>query len=388
MAQYLVNDYPLITGHIRMAKSGVWTAYDVLVDTDVAFKVGDSVTMKLIDVTFNGTIYNSDVYLGFQRCTILGGSGKLSTYLESAPYNATTIGQVLKDIARNTNHKISTKAEQNVLNFSLTGWNILKMKAALAIEKLTSVTSCLCRVLPDGTLWFGKETYTPVNDDDYLVIEKFPDEGRWSIYNDQTLIQPLSSLQGMNIVQVDYLVQDNELTTDIYFSDISADSVQELTEQDDKILYEGVYRCKVVKQYSTGNLELLPDPNFDIIRNGFVDVPIIYPFPGMKITVPIGTACYVGFANGNPQFPRVQGWDDNGEATRVEFIHTNMLAAARKTDSVGFFAHVPASGAGVTPCSLQYFATIPATPTWVDPPIVNPGEVNIQTGSSKVFIGS
>ena len=131
MNQFTVNGFPLVSGHLRMTKSGVWTAYDVLVDTATVFNKGDSVTLALLNETFKGTIYNADVYLGFQRCTIIGGSGRLSEELESVPYNSTTIGQVFKDIARKTGHTVSSTSDLETLNFSLKAWNIIKMKASL-----------------------------------------------------------------------------------------------------------------------------------------------------------------------------------------------------------------------------------------------------------------
>lgn len=389
MNQFTVNDYPLVNGHLRMTKSGVWTAYDVLVDTDTIFNKGDSVTLKILNETFKGTLYNADVYLGFQRCTILGGSGRLSEYLDSAPYNSTTVGQIFKDIARKTGHTVSTTSDLDTLNFSLKGWNIIKMKASLALEKLLSTTKTLWRVLPDGTLWTGKEQYTTLNEKDFIIVEKFPDEGKWSIYNENYLIQPLTSLAGNNIVQVDYFIDDNTLSTDIYFDDISADSVQELTEQDDKFLYDAKYRCKVVKQNTDGNLDLLPDPNFELVSNGFVNVPIVYPFPGMRITVPVNSVCFVAFANGDPQYPRVVGWEDSLEANSVVMIHDgNQKKAARVGDEVDCGSLSVAIGMSGEVTGVYYwepnsitFTTVPTLPAKL------PIKGVITKGSSIVSIG-
>lgn len=387
MNQFTVNGFPLVSGHLRMTKSGVWTAYDVLVDTATILNKGDSVTLALLNETFKGTIYNADVYLGFQRCTIIGGSGRLAEELESAPYNSTTIGQVFKDIARKTGHTVSSTSDLETLNFSLKAWNIIKMKASLAIEKLLSTTKTLWRILPDGTLWTGKESYTPLNDKDFIIIEKFPDEGKWSIYNEMYLIQPLTSLLGNNIVQVDYFVDDNTLSMDIYFEDISADSVQQLTEQDDKFLYDAKYRCKVIKQNTDGNLDLLPDPNFDLINNGFVNVPIVYPFPGMKIKVSNGAVCFVGFANGDPQYPRVFGWEDSGEPILVEMVHTSAAEAARKGDSVDMgnitIAANPMTGAITGTYTPPMSASIPIVGG-----VINLNAGKITTGSRILKIGT
>lgn len=335
--KFLVNEKPIVECHLIIPKIGAWMANDVLVDSDDSFNVGDSVTMNFLDTTFKGTILDTGIYRGFQRCTIIGGSGKLPDYLESASYNSVPLGQVVRDIARKTDHQVSTKADQNVMNSNLAGWTILKMQASLALEKALQVTDSIWRILPDGTLWVGGESYTPLNPDDFTIIERFPEEARWNVYNEEYLIQPLTSFLGNEIQQVEYFINNNDLTMYIYFTENFADSIDNLTNQNDNILYNTIYRCAVVNQKSNGLLDLTPNPTNDIIKNGFTDVPIIYPFPGMKIEVPNGAICFVQFANGDPQYPRVFAWEDQTSTAgiKVRMIHdVKEQPAARKGDTV------------------------------------------------------
>lgn len=337
MAQYLINNKPIVECHLMLPKIGAWMANDVLIDSDEEFNIGDSVTMNFLDQTFKGTVLDTGVFRGFQQCTIIGGSGKFPDQLESSSYNSIPLGQVVNDIARKTGHTVSTSSDQNLLNHNLVGWNILKMKASLALVKLLDSQGAIWRILPDGTLWIGFETYTPLNINDFLVIEKFPEQARWNIYNEEYLIQPLSSLDGNNIQQVEYFISKNELTQIVFFTNTFGDSIDQLTSQEDNILYNTTYRCSVVSQKSDGSLDLLPNPSNDLIKNGFSNVPIVYPFPGMKIEVPSGTICYVKFANNDPQYPRVFAWEDQTSTTgiKVHMIHDiKEQPAARKGDSV------------------------------------------------------
>ena len=152
-------------------------------------------------------------------------------------------------------------------------------------------------------------------------------------------------------------------------------------------LYDAKYRCKVIKQNTDGNLDLLPDPNFDLINNGFVNVPIVYPFPGMKIKVSNGAVCFVGFANGDPQYPRVFGWEDSGEPILVEMVHTNAAEAARKGDSVDIgnitIAANPMTGAITGTYTPPMSASIPIVGG-----VINLNAGKITTGSTILKIGT
>jgi hypothetical protein len=373
-----------------MPKSGAWLANDVLVDTPDTFNIGDSVTMNFINTTFKGTILDTGVFRGFQRCTIIGGSGKLPNYLESASYNSVPLGQIVRDIARKTDHQVSTTADQDVLNTNLVGWNILKMQASLALEKVLQITKSIWRILPDGTLWVGPEKYFPLKPDDFLVIDKFPEEARWSIYNEDKVIEPLTSLSGNNIQQVEYYINNGDLSMFVYFTLNYADSIDNLTNQNDNILYTGVYRCSVVIQKDNGLVDLTPNPSNDIIKNGFSDVPIVYPFPGMKIEVPKDTICFVQFANADPQYPRIFGWEDqtNTSNIKVRFIHdVNEMPAARKYDSVEI-GQLSVTGMGVASVSFTPIVRgIPGVPVVVGPgmPVTLSGDIS--KGSDQVKIG-
>lgn len=335
--QFLINEQPIVQCHLMLPKIGAWMANDVLVDTDQEFNIGDSITMNFLDQTFKGTVLDTGVYRGFQQCTIIGGSGKFPDQLESSSYNSIPLGQIVNDIARKTNHTVSTTSDQNLLNHNLVGWNILKMKASLALVKLLESQGAIWRILPDGTLWVGYESYTPLNTNDFLVIEKFPEQARWNVYNEDYLVQPLSFLDGNNIQQVEYYVAADDLQQTLFFTSTFGDSIDDLTSQEDNILYNTSYRCSVVSQKSNGTLDLLPNPTNEVIKNGFSNVPIIYPFPGMKIEVPSGTICYVMFANNDPQYPRVYAWEDqtNTANIKVHMIHDlKEQPAARKGDTV------------------------------------------------------
>lgn len=383
---FTINDYSIIDCNLELPRLGAWTVDDVTIDTDVPFNIGDQVTIKFLDRELIGTVLDTGVFQGYQRCSIVGGSGLLPNNLESTPYNSTTVGQIVRDIARKTNHELSLESNQDVLNTNLDGWNIIQMRAALALTRLLKEVNAIWRILPDGKLWVGLEEYTQeVATGDFEIIEKHPEDSIWEVYNEDYMIDALTLFDGNPVKHITYQVSGDDVTTLLNFTDTYADTTDNLTDQDDEILYNGTYRCSVVTQHSDGSLDLLPNPYLEIIKNGFVNVPIIYPFPGMSIKVPTNTICYVSFANGDPQFPRVNGWDDKDNATKVEMIHPNAQPAARKTDTVDCgILQVTSSPMGTVVVYIPPGSIIPIT--------IGPDGTQlkgiIDSGSSIVSIGT
>lgn len=73
-----------------------------------------------------------------------------------------------------------------------------------------------------------------------------------------------------------------------------------------RVDYLAVYSCKVISQNGDGSLDLVADDN----RVGtFTHVPIRYGVPGISVTVPAGSRCYLTFGNGDPSKPIVVDWE-------------------------------------------------------------------------------
>ena len=380
MAEFTINNNPIIEVKLTLPKNGVWLAANCIIDSVDELSINQKVQMKFLDTTFNGTVVDTGVFQGFLRATIVGGTGNMAKMIESKAYKGLPAGQVIRDIGALTGHSIADSSDKDILNFVLSRWDKLKAKASDLIESLLKVTGGTWRILPDGSLWVGKEVYTPLNPNDYLVINKTPSEAKWSIYNESTLVQPFTSLEDNNIFRVEYEIIHSELFCTIFFAETFGDSITALAEQSKEILYNKIYRCRVVQQKQDDTLDLLPDPIIEEIKNGISDVPILTPFPGMRMLVPVGSHCFVFFANGDPRYPRVCSWESSTVDTEVNSIKVEMITtsgsnAARKGDSVGVLKFIP------NPPQLFYNGSLVSA--------VDPGtKITIQEGSSIVTIGT
>lgn len=379
MAEYKFNESPIISIKLTIPKNGPWLAADCTIDSDTPVNTGDKVSITFIDRVFSGTVLDTGIFQGFLRCTIIGGTGNMADLIDSRSYRGLPAGQLFRDIANLTGHELSTTSDKDVLDFVLERWDKLKSRGSDLIEKILEVTGGTWRVLPDGTLWVGKPVVNALDINKFIIIEKIPEDSRWSIYNEENLIEPYSSLDGSVIERVEYSFEDGgELLCNVYFTNTFGDAITAMAEQSKDILYNKIYRCRVVQQKQDDMVDLLPDPSVAELANGITDVPILTPFPGMRILVPKNTHCFLMFANGDARYPRVLAWEsavvDTGiNSTKVEMITSGGKAAARKGDACGSLIFSP----GMSGATLTY-----------DPTSAAGIKLVVQEGSSIVSIGT
>lgn len=241
------------------------------------------------------------------------------------------------------------------------------------------------QILPEGTLWVGVEEHKETNIT-MTVLQRNTKEPSWTVYNEDALILPPFSIDGNKINEVIYNLKGTKITTKLLFRS-SKDNIYDISSQTMINIYKTTYRCRVAAQNSDGSLELQMDPPNDLFKNGLSKVIICPPAPNMKITPAIGTHCVVVFLNGDPRYPRVIGWDDYIQPTKLEISATGGKAAARVDDpgvagtlSLTFAMGLFTAGTYTAPDGTS----IPIAPNAAT---VIPLKTKITVGSPDVLIG-
>lgn len=372
MNKYILNDkYPIISGTLQLVSEGIWVG-SLVVDTIDELDTSDlGITMTWIDTTeFVGTIIDSTIVGGQTRLTIVGGTGRLSQVIEQKQYQSVTLETVLKDIATVTGHTLSSTIDKAFINVVLPNWVRITGQASQSIEAALAPFNGIWQILPDGTLWVGTDNY-PELLTTITVLDRNPDEGYWTIYNDETLIRPPFTLEENKINQVTYELTEDGVAIYIIFNNIK-DNIYAISSQQVQNAYNGIYRCRIVAQNTDGTLELQMDPAIELFKNGLSKVPYCPPMPNTKITVGYGTYAVLAFLNGDPRYPRIIAWDSFTQPSKVEISAKDSAAAARKGDSCGFLTFNP----GMSGATLTYNSDAG-----------NIGPIKIQQGSPDVFIG-
>ena len=212
-----LNSSPVLAASILMPRVGVWTA-DLEVDTDTA-PTGTVTLASDAGPSWRGTVISGAMHLGTWRGRLVGGVGGLRRDLGPLAYQSPTLGDVLADVLRESGETLSTTAA-SLANTSARLWHRVAGPAARTVEAVARAQGWPWRVLDDGAVWMGAESWDAVAGEDIDVLGYDPTEERYELGGEVFGLRPgatvlLRTAEGDTGVQVDSVLLrlDGELVT-------------------------------------------------------------------------------------------------------------------------------------------------------------------------------
>lgn len=335
MAQFLtVNDVTVLNGSISMPLTGAFTADLVLNQKDVTnFEAGTAVTIRADKgLTLQGTVLpdRSGAFLNTAHVRIIGGNGGLSG--STTPRGFTQPGAYVRDVlsalAGQSGETLSTTIASSFLGTNLIAWAILQGKISEAIKVLidTVAPTSHWRILADGTLWIGTETW-PETVVDYVVDVHNPSDASYMLAVNYLQIYPGISVEGIGrIERVEHLIMPDKVRTQVWtfvedeqrgLAAAINSLVQFATAHVD---YFAMYDAKVISQ-SGSTVDVKP---VDSRLPGMSKVPLRLGIPGASVQVAPGATLRIGWDRGNPQYPFAALWN-GGETVTQETLEATLL---------------------------------------------------------------
>lgn len=349
-----------------------------LVDGEPLQLVGPGLSLK-------GSSYRSGFFADLGTVRMVGGAGGLVKELRATSYRRVRFRHCLEDLARETGETLSATCDATVMATFLERWTRPRGTAAEGLAALLEmVPGTAWRVLDDGSIWVGTETW-PAATLAFQVLEDDPAAGRLVLASETAALRPGVLLDGRRVTRVDHTFESSKVRTEVeYTVDEDRSSVDRLLESFTELVRRVMRSVKlhvrflgaVVSQAADGSVGVKLDRGE---VQGTDGVPIRVGLPGFTVKVPAGARAAVAFEEGDPTRPAVVGFDAGGPVTEVAFDGgTKGLARVDDTTANG---HLVIVGSPVT--AITYFApgTLP------DP--VPPGTVialtgKITSGSSKL----
>ncbi len=345
MSLVTVNGTPCVRATIRIPRIGVWFA-DLAVD--VAKTISGPVTISVSDgaLELKGRAARTGVFKDTAVLRVLGGAGGLASEVPAKYYRRCPAKVPLQDILQAAGEKLSTEADQSLLNQQLVAWTLLRQKAGEALRTLADELGAVWRVLPDGTVWLGLESWPVVHMPDVDLLSEDPRAHTAVLGTDSPTLLPGTLFLGRRVSMVEHQVQPESVRTLVWFEGTNGSGegdrltravgavVRHLTAHLD---YFALYPAKLVSQNEDGTLELKPD---DSRLPGVSKVPIRYGIPGVTVKVASGARVLLGFEGGDPQQPVATLWE-KGSVTEMTIdastdikVNGGSKAVARQGDSV------------------------------------------------------
>jgi hypothetical protein len=176
----------VVRGILTMPRLGAWQAA-LWLDADAA--PAGKVEISAGSLTLIGTAYrphddggNLHEQGGLVRLRVVAGAGGLRKLARAKHYVSPTGRLVLAELAGDAGEAVSPTADASVLGATLVpAWTTMGLETGPMITALCEelAPEASWRLLPDGTIWVGNETWpaADLGDDDPVQIDENPEEG-------------------------------------------------------------------------------------------------------------------------------------------------------------------------------------------------------------------
>lgn len=181
----------ILRAHFHLPFSGVWSC-DLEADTDS--DVTGPVTIEVDGIeTFRGTVIRGGVDHGAWCGRIVGGAAGLRGALPALAYLDATRADVVRDALAESGEVLA--ASSDTLAVTLARFHRAEGAAARAIQATADALGYGWRVLADGTVWLGRETWPASPEASLSLLDSNAQQRRYILGGDVLAIRPGQLLQ-------------------------------------------------------------------------------------------------------------------------------------------------------------------------------------------------
>lgn len=290
-----------------MPVRGLWSA-DLVVDADAADAVTGKVTIVAGASTFVGTALRPGADPGGQvKVRVLGGAGRLLETIEPASYVAPTVREVVEAILLPLGERLSSKSDSAILGRSLAKWSRTKDEAASCLNALTKAIGSTWRVLDDGSVWVGSDSFETLTGDFSITAQK-PEQGMVEAEDDSFILRPGRTALGHKVYAVEFVVGAKETRANLTTveggsprqrADAAAWKRQAAEAGFD---FTRTYQGRVTSQNGDQTVEVKVSTKSPLAS--LSKVPLRHGIPGVtELRLAPGAEVSIGFDDGDPQKP-------------------------------------------------------------------------------------
>lgn len=215
------GDVTVTRGTITMPRVGAWYAF---LDLDTNRDLTGKVEIKAGALVLRGTISagRSGRQGGILKVRVVAGGDGLRTAAKPKHYTGPTVGLVLRNLAADAGEAVASTADAAVLNKGLLAWTTIGIETGQMIRTLLASEApaeAVWRLLPDGTIWVGSDTWAPSGVVNYTEIQRNPEENTAVYGMDVPRLAPGTTIAGRRIDLVHHVIGPEEYRAKVWHSD-------------------------------------------------------------------------------------------------------------------------------------------------------------------------
>ena len=302
---------------------GVWTAEVELGTGDGLPAVGEAVRLEVLSaagvgVAYQGTVRTSGEYEGRARLFIVGGAGGLGETVAAKPYaNSPTALHLVTDLVRDAGEVLSATVDADALSErSVNTWLRAEGTGATGLQRIAEHFGYSWRVLRDGSVWVGSETWPAYSGADPYELEQ-DRAADCGTYADGEELVPGETREGRKVYRVVHSVRADGTRARVTYDRSERDEFRAAVRGAiPELLYLSSYEARVVGQNADGTVEVIA---YDPRIGGLSKVPIRYGAPGISADVSFGARLRVAFEAADPSSYYATEWIKSAAATKLRF---------------------------------------------------------------------
>ena len=325
---------------LLVRRRAAWVAR-LSVEGTEAPALGARATLASGDGAFVGVVDRANVSrAGVVQVRLVGAAGLNATLPprsyagrpspSSGTHGPLTARTVLGGIAQDAGETLSPTIATELLDTELPAWVRPRMRGTLALDALGEALGAAWRVLADGTVWMGVETWPEVDVPTAILLSDEPLDSSRTVACDvfDPTLAPGVTWMGQKVDVVWWKLSGNQLGAEV---EAPVDGGATLDDDRDdreaaikaraavvEIYALGVHRARVVVQHSDGTLDLEPEGDAATrMWAGMTSVPMRPTMPGLSMVFtdpPRDLYALFAFEGADPRRPVVVAFERNPDA--------------------------------------------------------------------------
>jgi hypothetical protein len=335
----------VLEGTVTMPRVGAWTA-PLTLDAPETFSLSKLEAPALLasgDGSFSllGTAIRSSVVDGALKVLVVAGNGGLHKPVAARAYRQSPAKIIISSLLAEVGEVLSPTSAP--LSDPL-DWSGEATVADRALSAIVDHLGLSWRVLPDGTVWVGAETWLPFVDETAAELERDAAVGLVRLAVEVPRALPGRMWDGQQVHTVVHTIGAS-LQTALYLeSDRLREAFKKIVEKvSPSSNYDRPYVARVAAQNLDGTLELVLE---DATMPSLSKVPIRYPLPGVTAKVAPRATVLVLFDGGKPTAPKACLFDSGSllevtvTAPSIVLGGTLAVPAARAPETLAAIAAI------------------------------------------------